>query len=405
MLPPVAQREAPRHLPSLQSSRARASRRVSARASSPSLALLLCRAGAAAGRRRARRRRASRSRPPARSPRSRCTSTPTALAAVDAPRRGHARHAAGLAPTCCMSEDAPALSGELLYAWLALYAAYFFPIRQAVFQLALMARRYLGVLVATVAARTTCVASWITLVGVLVPGRRRAAGRARRRHASSCAACPRRPAPTRSRSSRTASRSTRRSTTQLERARRDERPLTVVVGDLDHFKYVNDQLGHRAGDRALVRVARILLLRTAARATPSPAPAARSSRCCCRAPPSTRPILAAERMRAAVAQRVRRRPGRRSRSASASPPSPTTARSADAVHRVRRPGALRGQGARPQPLDHLQPRDLGDLRARGRRPRRSTRPTSTSCCRSPRRSTCATPAPPTTRGPSAATAR
>jgi diguanylate cyclase (GGDEF)-like protein len=45
---------------------------------------------------------------------------------------------------------------------------------------------------------------------------------------------------------------------QLERAREGGRGLSVVVGDLDHFKWVNDQLGHRAGDRALVRVARIL---------------------------------------------------------------------------------------------------------------------------------------------------
>jgi diguanylate cyclase (GGDEF)-like protein len=45
---------------------------------------------------------------------------------------------------------------------------------------------------------------------------------------------------------------------QLERTRRDGSELSVVVGDLDHFKHVNDQLGHRAGDRALVRVARIL---------------------------------------------------------------------------------------------------------------------------------------------------
>jgi two-component system cell cycle response regulator len=45
---------------------------------------------------------------------------------------------------------------------------------------------------------------------------------------------------------------------QLEVARRAGRGLSIVVGDLDHFKFVNDQLGHRAGDRALVRVARIL---------------------------------------------------------------------------------------------------------------------------------------------------
>jgi diguanylate cyclase (GGDEF)-like protein/putative nucleotidyltransferase with HDIG domain len=45
---------------------------------------------------------------------------------------------------------------------------------------------------------------------------------------------------------------------QLAAARRAGRRLSILVGDLDHFKYVNDQLGHRAGDRALVRVARIL---------------------------------------------------------------------------------------------------------------------------------------------------
>ncbi len=37
--------------------------------------------------------------------------------------------------------------------------------------------------------------------------------------------------------------------------------------------------------------------------------------------------------------------------------------------RVGRPGPVRGQGARAQPLDHLQPRDLRDLRPRGRWPR------------------------------------
>src|SRR5215203_5792211 len=70
--------------------------------------------------------------------------------------------------TMLVADDASALSGELLYAWLALYAAYFFAIRQAVFQMALMSVAYLGVLFDTVPAQDVA-ASWITLVAVIVP--------------------------------------------------------------------------------------------------------------------------------------------------------------------------------------------------------------------------------------------
>lgn len=42
----------------------------------------------------------------------------------------------------------------------------------------------------------------------------------------------------------------------LARARRQDHPLTVAIADLDHFKSVNDQLGHAAGDRVLQEVAR-----------------------------------------------------------------------------------------------------------------------------------------------------
>jgi diguanylate cyclase (GGDEF)-like protein/putative nucleotidyltransferase with HDIG domain len=45
---------------------------------------------------------------------------------------------------------------------------------------------------------------------------------------------------------------------ELERARRGETDMGVVVGDLDHFKEVNDRSGHHVGDASLQRVARLL---------------------------------------------------------------------------------------------------------------------------------------------------
>ena len=51
--------------------------------------------------------------------------------------------------------------------------------------------------------------------------------------------------------------------TELERSHRSGQPLSLLVGDLDNFKQLNDSFGHGAGDRALEGLS--LILQTAAR--------------------------------------------------------------------------------------------------------------------------------------------
>jgi two-component system, cell cycle response regulator len=46
---------------------------------------------------------------------------------------------------------------------------------------------------------------------------------------------------------------------ELSRARRENKPVSLVMMDIDHFKNVNDEHGHNIGDQALRRVAHIIL--------------------------------------------------------------------------------------------------------------------------------------------------
>jgi len=45
---------------------------------------------------------------------------------------------------------------------------------------------------------------------------------------------------------------------ELARARRDGRPLACVMLDVDHFKRINDQWGHQAGDKVLAQIAHVI---------------------------------------------------------------------------------------------------------------------------------------------------
>ena len=45
---------------------------------------------------------------------------------------------------------------------------------------------------------------------------------------------------------------------EMERARHDRTPLTLLIADVDHFKKFNDAYGHRVGDEVLKLVGRVL---------------------------------------------------------------------------------------------------------------------------------------------------
>jgi diguanylate cyclase (GGDEF)-like protein len=155
------------------------------------------------------------------------------------------------------SRGGPATDIEMLYLWVSIYAAYFFGFRQAVMQIAFIAISY-WVVLAVAADPSVFAVRWaetvgtLAVAGVLVQAVRKRVAELVHRLTDAA-----RTDPLTGLHNRRAFEET--IVAEVERAKRGGRPLSVLVGDLDLFKAVNDRFGHPAGDEALMQVGQLLI--------------------------------------------------------------------------------------------------------------------------------------------------
>ena len=154
------------------------------------------------------------------------------------------------------SRGASVSDNEMLYVWVALFAAYFFTVRQALTLVAWAAVCYAATLW-FYSPHDIIVTRWIETVFTLVIAttlivllKSRVQGLLNR-----LADAARTDPLTDLHNRRGFEESIE---VEIERARRGDHSLTLLVADLDHFKRVNDRLGHAAGDAALTEIGRIL---------------------------------------------------------------------------------------------------------------------------------------------------
>jgi diguanylate cyclase (GGDEF)-like protein len=146
---------------------------------------------------------------------------------------------------------------QVIYVWVALGSAYFFSTRQMIVQLSLIAGSYALVLGLT-SSFVEGAPRWLaTMASALAAAVLVSALRARVAEIVSRLADAARTDPLTGLQNRRGFEESFQ--TEVERAAREGRELAVVLGDLDHFKSLNDRLGHPAGDAALVRVGQLFL--------------------------------------------------------------------------------------------------------------------------------------------------
>ncbi|HEV7163589.1 MAG TPA: diguanylate cyclase [Solirubrobacteraceae bacterium] len=142
------------------------------------------------------------------------------------------------------------------YLWIFLYSAYFFTLRETTAQLLCVGMAYGALLIARPPAGGT--AAWwfvgmgtMAVAGILVRVMR---GRTEQLIARLSDAARTDPL------TNLFNRRSFRELLDLElaRARRADTRMTLLIGDLDHFKEVNDRSGHQVGDAVLQRVGRLL---------------------------------------------------------------------------------------------------------------------------------------------------
>ena len=157
----------------------------------------------------------------------------------------------------------PPLFNEFYYVWPALYAGYFFSLRGLIASLVFTSAAYAGVLAAIGvtghAGGTRWLVAFSSVAGMAMAAHalRRQRDRLVQRLRQAVRTDPLTTVLNRRGFDEAFDR-------ELERLARTGQPLSVLVGDLDRFKALNDRYGHAAGDEALAAVG--VTLRAAIRA-------------------------------------------------------------------------------------------------------------------------------------------